>query len=189
MNIYYVYQYVREDGTPYYIGKGKKGRAYSKNHAINLPKNELSIHILHENLSEKDAHELEIYLISKYGRKDIGTGILRNKTDGGEGVSGYVVTEETKHKISKARKGIPGKPKTEEEKQKLSISMKGKSPWNKGKIGAQTVSEETKHKISEARKGKKLGSYEVAICPHCNKQGGKNAMTRYHFEKCKKWKI
>jgi hypothetical protein len=165
MNIYYVYQYVREDGTPYYIGKGKKGRAYSKNHAINLPKNDSRILILKENLSESAAHELEIYLISKYGRKDINTGILRNKTDGGEGVSGYVVSEETKYKISKARKGIAGKPKTKEQKQKLSKSMTGKTPWNKGKIGAQKHSNETKYKISMLQKGKKLGSYGIVTCP------------------------
>ena len=26
----------------------------------------------------------------------------------------------------------------------------------------------------------------IVICPHCNKEGGKNGMMRWHFDKCKK---
>jgi len=37
--IYYLYAYLRTNGTPYYIGKGKNNRAYSKQHNINLPNN------------------------------------------------------------------------------------------------------------------------------------------------------
>ena len=25
----------------------------------------------------------------------------------------------------------------------------------------------------------------LVICPHCNKEGGKNGMIRWHFDKCK----
>jgi len=38
MNKYYTYAYLREDGTPYYIGKGCKERINSKFHpGISLP--------------------------------------------------------------------------------------------------------------------------------------------------------
>jgi hypothetical protein len=94
---YYVYSYLREDLTPYYIGKGKDGRAW--NHfkgEIMPPADRARIRILACHLSEFEAHLLEIKLIALYGRKDLGTGILRNKTDGGEGSSGRVMSEESK---------------------------------------------------------------------------------------------
>jgi hypothetical protein len=98
-NEYYVYLYLREDGTPYYVGKGKGNRAFSLKRRISPPpKERIIIHT--ENLSENDAFELEKELIAKYGRKDIGTGILRNKTDGGDGLAGHIHTQESRNKMS-----------------------------------------------------------------------------------------
>jgi hypothetical protein len=87
MKEYYTYAYLREDGTPYYIGKGKKYRAYQKRKSINLPPKDRII-ILKQNLTEEEAFKHEIYMISIFGRKDLETGILRNLTNGGEGTSG-----------------------------------------------------------------------------------------------------
>ena len=93
-NIYYTYAYLRsktsetaEAGTPYYIGKGKKGRAYNYHRRTPVPKDKSNIVILKENLSEEDAFAHEKEMIKFYGRKDLGTGILMNWTDGGEGPS------------------------------------------------------------------------------------------------------
>lgn len=89
MTIYYVYQYLREDDTPYYIGKGKDRRAWKSHKRAcgnNLkPKDNSRIQIIQDNLTEQEASNLEIELIAQYGRKDLGTGILRNLTSGGEG--------------------------------------------------------------------------------------------------------
>ena len=88
MNNFYTYAYLREDGTPYYIGKGSGNRAYLQlNHKVKTP-DKSRVLVLKDNLKEEDANKHEKYIISVLGRKDLGTGILRNLTDGGEGVSG-----------------------------------------------------------------------------------------------------
>lgn len=94
---FYVYLYLREDDSPYYVGKGKNLRAWAK-HNVNLPKDEKRIVFIARNLSESEAHQLEIKLISIYGRKNNNTGILRNLTDGGEGTSGFRHSIESKEK-------------------------------------------------------------------------------------------
>jgi hypothetical protein len=89
-------------GTPYYIGKGTGRRLVYKEkakHEIQLPKSRKNIVIVADNLSEDCAFILEKRLIQQYGRIDIGTGILRNRTNGGEGFSGLVHTPEHKAKI------------------------------------------------------------------------------------------
>lgn len=96
MNIYYVYQYIREDGTPYYVGKGKNDRAFSNNRRVKRPDDPSRIVFVAQNLSEDAAFQLEKDLIQQYGRKDLGTGTLHNMTDGGEGQSG--ITPEMREK-------------------------------------------------------------------------------------------
>ena len=90
---YYTYAYLREDRTPYYIGKGKGYRINSKQRSIKPPKDKSRIIFLKKNLTEEEAFRHEIYMIAVFGRKDLKTGILHNLTDGGEGSSGAIISE------------------------------------------------------------------------------------------------
>jgi len=143
-NTYYTYAYLRKDGTPYYIGKGKGSRCYSRcgRRGCYPPSDRSRIIFLKLNLTEEEAFRHEVYMIAVFGRIDKGTGILRNMTDGGEGSSGYVHTFESKEKIGKASRGLK---RSEETKRRLSESKKGK-PGHKG----VKVSEETREKIRKA---------------------------------------
>jgi hypothetical protein len=146
MNEYYTYAYLRKDGTPYYIGKGKDNRAYSKKRSIIPPGDTNRILILKENLTEEDAFKHEIYMIGVFGKK-INGGILHNITDGGEGVSGMKHTDISKEKIGRA---FRGKKLTPEHVEKLRNCKWGNS-WNKGK----TISQEQREKIRQTMLGVK----------------------------------
>jgi hypothetical protein len=134
---FYVYAYLRKsNNTPYYIGKGKNKRAYAKHSTVSVPKDYRKIVFLEVNLTEMGAIAIERRMIRWYGRKDLNTGILLNRTDGGEGSSN--MAEETKKKIGLANskaltgrkrpdlsiacKGVRKGPQTEEHKKKLWIS-------------------------------------------------------------------
>lgn len=158
---FYTYAYLREDRTPYYIGKGKDSRAYRKYKGeVNPPKDKTRIIFLKQNLTEEEAFKHEKYMIAVFGRKDLRTGILHNKTNGGDGASGIIpwnkgktgiFSKETILKISKASKGRKILlPRSEEWRKKQSEARKGEKHCFYGK----SPSEETRKKLSEAKKGK-----------------------------------
>jgi len=186
---FYVYAYLRKDGTPYYIGKGQGYRAKSKEHFVKPPKDRTRIVYLEKNLTDLGALAIERRMIRWYGRKDLGTGILYNRTDGGDGASGAIRSDEFKHSVSQRFKGRTsptkgliawnkGIPMTEEAKKKASEKLKGMSSWNKG-IPAS-------YESNLKRKAKQTGVVKPTVCcPHCGKEGGKPAMVRHHFDNCK----
>ena len=164
-----VYEHLRNDTNEvFYVGMGKENkRAYRKfnrnPHWHNIVKKAgYTVNIVYKDIEWEEAKQIEILLIAKYGRKDLGLGNLVNMTDGGEGVLGLICSEETRQKMSEALKG---RTFSEEAKQKISEALKGntRSEETRQKISEakQNMSEETKQKMSEAKKGRKLSEEHI----------------------------
>lgn len=106
--------------------------------------------IIHKNISETTANNLEIKYIKRIGRIE-NDGTLTNMSDGGDGQSGWIMSEETKRKKSISMTGKIIGPMSSETKRKISESKKGKT--HKG----CKFSDESKKKMSLAKRGKYIG--------------------------------
>jgi hypothetical protein len=146
----YLYRHIRIDkNEPFYIGVGTN-KKYKREAQIGTRRSEYwnrianktkyEVEILMDDLTLEEANKKEIEFIALYGREDLGLGPLCNLTDGGGGQSNFIISDETRKKISEKKKGYKY---SEEVKKKLSLSHIG----NKH-------SEETKKKMSNTRKGK-----------------------------------
>ena len=129
----YVYTHTRLDTNEiFYVGIGtqdnykRSSRTHNRTNYWNniVKKCVWKVDIVFDNLTWEEACKVEVELIKKHGRVDLGTGTLVNLTDGGEGTLKRVTTKETRLKMSKARKG---RKYTDEHKEKTRLSMLGKN--------------------------------------------------------------
>lgn len=192
--IYYVYILIdpRSD-MPFYVGKGKGNRATAHMAKSSLRaktrKNGTIKSIIKEgkspviqyhatNLSEDDALRLEHHLIVEYGRRDLGTGILCNHTNGGEGF-GIARTFSAEHraKLSALRthnNTVNNPSKTPEVRKRKSEMLKGR----KSPMEGRHHTPETKEKISSNRK-----VHEKLPCQYCEQLIFDNRM-HVHLDLC-----
>jgi hypothetical protein len=194
-NIYYVYAYLRgkdsktaKAGTPYYIGKGKKRRAFGNHGKVPLPKNINLIKILESNLSEIGALAIERRLISWWGRKDKNTGILLNKTDGGESPVGVIISQQHRLAIKQARAKQVIPLRTDQTKRLISLTLSGRVLSDAHRLAiskSATGRKFNKDRKTSIPKGSTVGPRPCLTCPHCGKIGGDNNMSRWHFDNCK----
>lgn len=168
---YVIYYFVREDGSPFYIGKTKNFNQRKRRHLSNikdqnntLPKyhkarkllsvgysfDEIMI-IQEKNLTAKQANQRETDLIKEHRDKGIK---IYNLTDGGDGCS---MTPE-QQKIAAAKR--TGQKRSVETRRKISKAKKGMKFSKKHKENLskarrkRIIKEETKIKMSKSSKGK-----------------------------------
>lgn len=172
---HYVYAYLRKaDLTPYYIGKGQGNRAWQGRHSVSIPKDLSKIVILESGLTDLGACAIERRLIRWWGRKDLGTGILHNKTDGGEGAAGVVVSDIRKKYLSDISKGIP-KPYSSR-------------PGELNTFYGKKHSKETLKQLSEVKQGAKNPMFgrkqNRVVCLYCKTEISANTLFGTHRKKC-----
>ena len=102
-----------------------------------------------DNLSEGESFENEKYLIKIIGRRDYNLGPLTNLTDGGDGRTNIIVSEETKSKISETKKSQNlHNPHNQETKNKLRKINQGENNPFFGKNHTEEVKEEQSLRVS-----------------------------------------
>lgn len=177
-NDFYVYAYLRNktsasgvSGTPYYIGKGRRNRVLRQDRLTSVPKDQKFIQFLATGLNEPDAFQIEMLQIFLHGRKDLNTGILHNRTDGGEGCTGRCMTEKERQRVGlmarsrvfnpedreKCGRGNRGRRQPPEEIHRRAASLRGakRSEEFKSKLKGHQVSKETRDKIRASLLGRK----------------------------------
>jgi hypothetical protein len=158
-NTYYVYEHWRLDRDEcFYVGKGKGSRAYSmkdrnRHHQaicakLNRIGSAFEVRIVASGLLEKEALDLECDRIAFWRNSGCD---LTNLTNGGEGISGFKHSDETRQKLSNLNKGNPsafkGKKHTDETKLALSAIAK--------KRGAPKLTKEQQEKVAAWHRGQK----------------------------------
>lgn len=178
-NKFYVYEHWRPDkDLPFYVGKGKGSRAQSSvgrnKHYKNIVSKLMAMGMCIEvrmvecGMDEKSALALEVEKIASW--KALGVKLV-NITNGGEGTSGRILSEESKAKISRAASlSNKGRVFSAETRAKISAKHKGQvislshrmsiSRANKTRV----LSDESHARMSAAQKAKVVPPFTAEHC-------------------------
>lgn len=162
---FYVYEHWRTDRDEcFYVGKGKGGRAYNMSWRNNYHKAiqqkirksgfSIEVRIYASGLEEDAAHKIEVERIAFWRSMNIE---LSNFTNGGEGVSGLVMSEEARAKMAAAKIGKKQSPEVVAKRIAPLIGRKQTADAiarSAEKRRGRKASAETRRKLSEAHKGK-----------------------------------
>lgn len=180
---YYLYRHVRIDkNEPFYIGVGRKyyGKIYkgyyraktqSKRNKLwrdIVSKTSYEIEIILESDNLEFVKRKEIEFIALYGRKNLGTGILANLTDGGDGCESLVFTVEQRKRMadrSKGNKNMFGKKHSLESKMQMSNSSK-----TKRKVVQKTLSGELVKVYDSIKETDSYGFISTNVHACCTKK-------------------
>ena len=161
--MFYVYAWLKKDGSPYYIGKGKGDRAWRKGHG--------RVQIVASGLTEEEAFNFESILIKKIGRKDLNEGPLRNKNDGM--IGGDVSHHPNYQKGIKKRKNLIGN---------LGDRFKGKKHKPGFGVGE-------KNGMFGTKRGKECATKRIK-CPICGMESNSSNIKRHiTITHNQEWKI
>ena len=140
-------------------------------------KENFDVEILFEGLDEKEVLQKEIMFIEKFGDYNLHPG--GNIPPNQKGKT-WNLSEETKKRMSK-----PKSPRTEEHSKKLSESLKGKTPWNKGRIGVQESIWKGQRKSPMSSKWKITKEDSELIIENlvlwCEENGYSTSSVKYHY--------
>lgn len=174
---YYVYIYLNplKGMQPFYVGRGRGGRSLghlkpsestNRHKCATIAKirretgQDPHVQIHQDGLSYEESCRVERQIIAQYGRVDLGTGILTNMTDGGDGAVN--LSKETRRRMSLAKVGtiaviLPDGRKTR---------VASDDPrWLAGEIAGLTkgipCSEDRRRRSSDALRGKKQSARAI----------------------------
>lgn len=164
---HYIYIHFRKsDGVPFYVGKGTSrkrdknlfARACEPHKNIHwkntVAKHGIVINIIMRCQTDKEAQEQEKRIILEIGRQDLCTGTLVNKTNGGDGICGLIISDELRKKRSEAAKG------ERSENWIASIRVARKNGGNGGVVkNGDKLSEEWIRNLANAKMGNKNPMY------------------------------
>jgi hypothetical protein len=168
---FFVYTHIKaSNGVVFYVGKGghskrAKKRDYERAYEPRpsnkhwdriVKKHGLCVEIVASCRSDAEAQRLEKELIKHYGRLDLGAGTLINLTDGGDGHSGIILSEEARRKRSENAK----KPRSE--KWIAAIRKARKNGGNGGVVKkGDKLPEAWRKAIGKGISGERNGHYGV----------------------------